>query len=291
MQNKSAIRNFQNSVYLRFAESGENFTMNVPHYNKWIAVIRFLKRRGWEISENPTYKEHYAILSQYHKIGYKGDVALLMEIGSNSIKVEFGNIKNLWAEMKQSFWSSSTDERTAKLTYMEAMRVKLEIYKLLQFCKKYNHEMIKEDAELSPEEYIINKLQNNTHIHGKVTSLNDIKLDITPDKYDWKHNSNDKNQKKIICGETKCFYDYYTRRLSCGVAWHNINNMWWVICNGVLRNIAACELFDFEQSLPRRKPLNQREVAQLLNKFEDKREYDRCVGIKKHNGELLQVAA
>lgn len=290
MDKKNTLRNYKNSVLIHFAERGENFTLKVPHHGKWIAIIKFLKKRGWNIGENPSYKEHYDCLSKYHKIGYKADVACLMEISNDSIIVEFGNIKNLWTGIAQSFWSNPTDERMAKLTYMESMRVKLEIYKLMKFCEKYNHELRREEENMKPEEYIVNSLKNNTHIHGIVTCLNDIKLDITPTNHNWHYNSNDKNKKKIICGETKYFYDSRTRRLSCGVVWHHINNMWWVITNGTLRNIAAFELFDFVKGLPKRKPLEKGEVERLLKKFESKRDYQRCIGISKV-AESMVVAA
>ncbi len=129
----------------------------------------------------------------------------------------------------------------------------------------------------------IDKLSINTHIHGKVECLNDIKLSIKPDSYDWISNSNHKNKKKIICGETKYFYDYYTRRMFNGVVWHNINNMWWVISGGKLKNICANDLFDFEKSMPKRKPVSKNEVESLLSKFEKKRDYIRCANILKQH--------
>ena len=100
---KNTIRNYKNTVSINFAESGDNFTLDVPHYPKWLAIIRFLKKRGFTVKENWLYKEQYKFLSQYHKIGYKNDVALLMEIKRNGITVEFGNIKNLW-ERPQTIW-------------------------------------------------------------------------------------------------------------------------------------------------------------------------------------------
>jgi len=200
------LRNYKNSVMLQFDHCGNNHTLKVPHHGKWIQIIKFLKKRGFDIKENPTYKEHYNCLSKYHKIGFKKDVALLMEISASSIKVEFGNIQNLWKEMAQSFWSNPTDDRFTKLTYLEGIAVKLEIKKLMDFCGKYELDFIREDDNLSPEEFIIDKLKINPHIHGKVECLNDIKLAITPDKHDWYYNSDDKNKKKIICGDNKIIF-------------------------------------------------------------------------------------
>ena len=158
----------------------------------------------------------------------------------------------------------------------------------MEFCEKYNHEFIPEDYSFTAEEYIINNLKTNSHIHGKVTCLEDIKKSITEDSYDYQHNSNDANNKKIICGELKYFYNYYNRRMFCGIVWHNINNMWWVIVNGVKYNVASFNLFDFDKNLPKRKPASQGDIQRLLNKFESKKEYLRCHAINK---QLEKLAA
>lgn len=282
---ENTIRNYRNSITLRFKERGKDFSLDVPHKNNWISIIKFLKRRGFSVKENAYYKENYGRLTKFHKIGYKNNLVLLMKIGADFIDVEFGNIKNLWINMPQSFWNDPSDKRYTNLTYLEETAVKLEIKKLMDFCSKYNHKFIPKDSSFTPEEYIINKLKINSHIHGKVECLEDIKNSIKEDSYDYKRNSNDANGKKIICGDTKYFYDYYNRRLSVGVAWHNINNMWWVIVNKKMHNIASFNLFDFDSNLPRRKPANKNEKDRLLKKYEEKRDYLRChkINIKLNN--------
>lgn len=285
------LRNYRNKVVLYFGHCGNNFSLDVPHYNKWLSIIRFLKKRGFSVKENETYKKHYSCLSKFHKIGFKKDVALLMEISASSITVEFGNIQNLWKDMAQSFWDDPNDERFTELNYLQTIAVKLEIKKLMQFCEKYNLNFVPEDSDLSPEERIINKLKINSHIHGKINCLNDIKDSITTDSYDWKHNSNDKNKKKIICGEVKYFYDYFNKRLSYGVVWHNINNMWWVICSGKLRNIASFDLFDYEKGLPSRKSVDENYISRLLEKYESEKNYKKCMNIQDYHKRKTESAA
>jgi hypothetical protein len=277
----NTIRNYRNIVNLNFEKRGDSFTLNVPHKNKWLAIIRFLKRRGFKVTENAYYKKQYECLSPYHKIGYKKDIVMLMEINCGRIDVEFGNIQNLWKDKPQNFWNDPSDDRHTKLTYLEGLAVKLEIKKLMQFCDKYNHEFVPEDSSFNPEEYIINKLNINSHIHGKVTCLNDIKKSIAEDSYDYTHNSTDANGKKIICGENKYFYDYFTRRLSVGVAWHNINNMWWVIVNNRKYNIACFNLFDFDPAIPKRKPASKGRMNRILRSYEKKQDYLRCHDVKR----------
>ncbi len=285
------IRNYRTTVQLTFDEWGDSFSLNVPHHKKWLAIIMFLRNRGFKVGENAYYKEQYPVLSKYHKIGFKKDVVCLMEITGNMIIVQFCNVKNLWKDMPQSFWDNTEDERFTKLSYLEDLAVKLEIKKLMRFCERYNLEKVVEDKDLTPEAFILNKLKINSHIHGKVTCLNDIKLSIKEDSYDYLSNSNDKNKKKIICGDEKAFYDYHTGRLSIGIAWHNINNMWWMLTSGRKYNIASFELFDYDPSLPKRKPVDSRKINDLLNKYEAKKDYQKCLNIKKYADKVVETHA
>lgn len=197
MENSITIH--RNRIDLIFKEHGKNFTLDVPHKNVWIDIMKFLTKRGFKITRNEHYFKEYRCLSKYHKIGYKNDVAVLIEIGSSNISIEFGNKKNLW-NTSNNFWSDKSDNRYTKLSYLENLSVKLEITKLFEFCEKYNHVFIKDKDLMSPSEFILNELKDNRHIHGNCLSLDDLKNSIKEDSYDYKFNSNDKNGKKIICG-------------------------------------------------------------------------------------------
>jgi hypothetical protein len=285
---QDAIRTFKGYVIVDFVKRGEHYTLNVPHYRKWRKLISFLENRGFSITENPHFKKQYAILSKYHKIGYKKDVACLLEIGAARITIRFGHIKNLWKVRTTSFWDWPSDDRYTHLTYIESLAVKLEIEKTINFFKKYKMPLTIQDEKLSPEEEIIKGNRNNTHIHGVVNCLNDIKMSIKEDSYNYLHNSNDKNKKKLISGDKKYFYHPVTNRLSSGIVWHHISNMWWVIFGNELRNIVCWEFFDYDPNLPRRKPVDVNDVNRLLKNFESKKEYRRCDAIHKHHKHLFK---
>lgn len=288
----NTIRNYRNTVKIQFKDRNGMHCLSLkklPDYGNWITIIRFLKSRGWTIKENSHYKEHYSCLSPFHKIGFKGNLALLMEISGTSISIEFGHIKNLWEQL-QSFWDNPSDDRYTTLTYLGNAAVKLEVKKMMDFgAFKFRLKDTSENPNPSPEEYIINKCNTNTHIHGKVSCLNDIKLDITESSYNYQVNSNDKNGKKIICGETKYFYN--NRTLECGIAWHNINNMWWVISGGKLRNISSFSLFDFDSSLPRKKPVSKERMESLLKNLSQKKEFLKChkILLNKKNSGIIEL--
>lgn len=270
---------------IEFEKRGDNFTLDVPHKNIWYGLIRFLKRRGFLLTENTYFKT----LSKFHKIGSKKDVRCLIEIGSWFIKIDFGSVKNIWAEMPMTFWDDPRDNRYTQLSYLEDKCIELEIFKALQYLNKYASCFENKCVQLNPEEYIIDNLRINQHIHGKVSCLNDIAIDMQKDNYNSKTNSTDANGKKILCGEVKYYYDPITNRLSCGVVWHNINNMWWVISGNVLRNIPMWGLFDYSPTLTRRKPVSVEKLENVLKKFEQKRDYKRCLSINTIINQYKQV--
>jgi len=282
----NSIRTYKNSIVIYFNEDGENFTLDVPHYKEWINLISFLKRRGFKVGENKSYKEHYSCLSMYHKLGAKKDVRVLMEITRCSIKLEFGNVKNLWDWIAQSFWSNKTDSRYTATTYLEDKAVELEIKKVIDRFKNKGFIYEPNDNDRTDVENIIHSLNRNTHIHGQITCLEDIAKSITENSYNYTQNSWDKNHKRIICGDKKCFYDSRTKRLFIGIAWHNINNMWWVIINGKRYNKASFELFDYDLSLPKRTPVTSGKIKNLLSKYQSQMDYMRCHKIKEYAEKL-----
>lgn len=270
------ISHYDDTVHMRSDHYSDLFRAlkKAHHYSLWRLTIKFLRARGWTITENPYYKKQYACLSQYHKIGQKGNVRILMEITGRGIELKFGDEKNLWKDCVQSFWESRTDDRHTKLSYLEYLAVDLEKKRVTDFFKSKGATVSVNETELLPEERIVHKLKANNHIPGTVHTLQDIKNDIEKDdtNYNWTQNSNDRDKKKIRCGERKYFYDY-NGRLSCGTVWHNINNMWWVIYGKILRNVAAFDLFDYTADLHRRKPRYHKSLEKVLEGHVKKQDF------------------
>lgn len=268
----NSLRQYRGTLYLHFEKRGENFTLNVPHKPVWDSVIRFLKKRGWTIGINQSYKEHFKVLSKYHKIGFKGEVALLMEINHDSINIQFGNKKNLWTGIAQSFWEKdqSYDKRYTPLTYLEEKAVEIEIFKAKNFCSKWCKPE-KTDDERSAVEYILHKESVNKHIHGGAKSLEEIAQYMEKkyqDDYQSKYNLVDKNKKLIYCGEIKHFVDYETKRVLKGIVYHNINNMWWVLLPAnVKRNIACFDLFDWDPRFAKKRVFANNHQVKVLTEI------------------------
>jgi hypothetical protein len=224
-----------------------------PHYKLWLNVLRYFKSREFVINKNDYIYRNFQCLSQYHKVGLKKSLKCSFEITNRGITLKLSNKKNYPEDSCGNVWDDPTDKRHIALTYIERLQEKVEIQKFKKYLISLGFAFKEDEDNLSPEDYILNNLKINNHIHGEVNSLDDIRKNITEDSYDYLCNSDDKNGKKIISGTKKYFYDWRTKRLFCGKVYHNINNMWWVIYGDQLHNIACFDLFDFTNDLPKRK--------------------------------------
>ncbi|NQZ60428.1 MAG: UvrB/UvrC motif-containing protein [Lentisphaeraceae bacterium] len=147
-----------------------------------------------------------------------------------------------------AFWNKD-DDRRKEDSYVSNKRVELEMMRLGEFLKQ-----LFPDAEISIDglgkESPIDEIRQsdivNSHIHGPVTGegLGYIKIHMEKDNYDRNQNSFDRDKKRIVCGELKSFYNNYGILMQ-GEAWHHINNMWWMLCNGKRYNISSFSLFDY----------------------------------------------
>lgn len=250
----------------------------VPHLKHWNALQGHLKKCGIKVGVNPHYaKSDSKCLSPINRMGRAKGIVLLLETCPLGITVKIGHERNLVGDGLR-VWPRYHSEYK-ELTFLERMALNWAYSKVVEYFKSLGLKMERTREEMSPEEYILHGEAINPHVHGGAKTLLDIKASITEDSYNWKHNSTDANKKKIVCGDKKCFYR--NRRLVQGVAWHNINNMWWVICGNKLYNEACFELFDYVDGMPRRMPADLPKMERILKKFEAAREYQKCIVIQK----------
>jgi hypothetical protein len=283
------IDTFKDSFYIRFEERADNFApiKTYPHHKQWIKVISFLKRRGFTV-KTPKYFIENNYGKAEHKVAYRGNVVITLELMNWQIAVKYGDIKNLWKDWEFNFWSL-TDDRSTQLTYLESKKVELEIKKLLSIFPK---DIItnKDDSNLSNEDKILKDKRESCHSRDK-SKLDELGLDgvvYQMSEYDFKENSTDKNKKQIQCGELKYYYDY-KRRLKCGRVYHSLNNRWIVLMSDGLDYVSDWELFDFKGE-PRRKELKKEEkinrLERELKRYESNKNYMRCISINKQIDKL-----
>lgn len=278
-------------LFVEYSEFSDMYRGDACIYERdYKSLIGFLKRRGFKIKTADRYKGEYKCLAKYHKTGFKNDVFVLIEKQGRGISLQYGNIKNLW-DCEGNAWDSESDERYYHPNFLEKCRINLEILRSSKFMEnRLNTPIVNtNDSLLSAEQYIIKNLKINTHIHGVVTCLGDIAKDIHIDSYDYKNNSNDRDHNKILCGQKKYFYDY-NGKLCCGIVWHHINNMWWVICGKDLRNVAAYKLFDYNGE-PKKKPIESWKIEKLIQKYSAAFQFKKAEAIYNQHKSIIKPEA
>lgn len=248
------------------------------------SINSFFRRRGFTIVTDPSLSpDAIKYLGKSHKYGKKGDLEFAAEFYSNGFRYEFfQNIVTV-----NSHGGRYDYDKYTKMPYFIKLSFRNEVLRLIKFLAKKGFDASYKKP-LSDIERIIKDNQSNTHIHGpNITCLEDIGRNMK--KYDIGQNSQDKNKKLITCGEEKYFYDY-NNRLSKGIVYHNINNMWWVIVNGKSYNMSSFDLFDFSPELPRRKAKTREQqlniIIGIMKQEEEKMNYEKCIRLRKKVKEL-----
>ena len=87
----NTISRDRNSINLIFENRGDSYSLDVPHKNVWLSIIRFLKKRGFKVTVNSYFKKQYKICE---------NCGLPIPIGGMSDRATFdlisrGNLKKL----------------------------------------------------------------------------------------------------------------------------------------------------------------------------------------------------
>lgn len=275
--------------YWHECPTSSSFDMNTyTHLNLFKGVIRLMKKRGWAVGIDPLYKERNKCLSKYHKYGRKGDLEVKMEIFANGFRLEF--FQNI--VFKNSNGGYYDFDKFDKMPYLIKVRFKVIANAIKAYLFKKGIPDETEPSNPSAVDKILKDQKINTHIHGGATTLAEIGDYVEKDKAyykekGWQPNRNylDANKQDLKCGQTKYFYSYqHSNRFVRGIIYHNINNMWWVIYNGVRCNVAAFDLMDFCPFLVGRKRLSPKaKIAKLKRKrseLEAVHDYKKCISVQ-----------
>lgn len=276
------VDKYKECIFVRFDRGGDTYkgVTKLPHYKDWTKIHSHLKKRGFEIR---TCKYH---LDQnwaqaLNKVAIKDNVSFVLECMGSQIKVEYGDVKNIW-EDENNFWSL-TDDRSKPLTYLESKKIQLEIKKLLNI---FPQDKIKNnyEGELSPKERLLKDKKESYH-NRDVAKLEELGLEgivYQMGEHDFHSNSNGRDGEKLICGDLKYFYD--GKILKKGNVYHQLNNRWYALSNGQLNYVSSWELFDYNGEVRRKQLTKEQKINRLeseLKRYEGKKNYIRCISINK----------
>lgn len=114
---KYKVDKYTDKIFIRFNGGGDTYgaITKLPHYKIWTKLLAQLKKRGFEI-KTPKYYIERKSRQNLNKVAYKNNVVFCLELMGNQIKIEYGDIKNLWKDWEYNFWTL-TDNRATQLTY------------------------------------------------------------------------------------------------------------------------------------------------------------------------------
>jgi hypothetical protein len=129
----------------------------------------------------------------------------------------------------------------------------------------------------SPYDRIEYKSRESWHYRGEASIWEPRRTEAYNDK--------DCDGRRIVNGEVRYCYDVRTRRLVRGQVFHNINNMWWMVCGGGLKVVASFDLFVPERvaGLPRRhtRPgTAHNRVLALMQRAVDAQDFERAIPLR-----------
>lgn len=284
---KIFINPFGDSFYCHKSDKEEDSQQSVEKL--YLNICNYFKRRGFDVVRDEEAFNNYPTISKGYKYGIKNGLEFNSKPTSAGFTFEF--YQNINFENKNG--GKYDFNKYEKMPYRIKLTYRNEMFKLADFLKTKNVEVIIK-YPLSDIEKIIKSNQDNTHIHGQnIKCLEDIGVYMASEsgRHNRENNSKDANKKQITCGETKYFYDYYNKKLSRGIVYHHINNMWWVLVNGKSYNISSFDLFDLTPETPFKKPISLESkinrMERELKKLEEKREYIKCINLNKSINKLI----
>lgn len=242
------IRVVKSSCFFSFTNNSEKafqkFKIKTfPHYTFYLSVLRKLSQIGFKIIKNPRIEKDYKILSVYNRYGKWRDLEVEIEIYPNGFKFEF--YQNLNTGDRAAGDGMYCFDKYSLMTYLIKKQFEYTVREIKKFIES-RREITFSSGDRpvnSTEEIIQHTQQRHFAPKNQIQELADIESYMT--SYDFNCNSTDRDKKTIKCGEVKYFRDYRTGRLYRGLAYHNINNMWWIIINKFdCRNVASFELFN-----------------------------------------------
>jgi hypothetical protein len=223
--------------------------MGGDHFNEetslalFVDICNFLLRLEFKVNADPYYRKQYPILSKYHRYARRGDLECKFERYPVGVKLDF--YQNLRFENPHGgYYDFNKLQRMPYLVRLRFLHTRRALFQWLTDRGHENH------CDAEPElaiDRIQKRIQNSGHWDGSGL------LERVPDSA---YAHADRDKRRIVPGQKKYFYDW-NKRLSCGIVYYNLNNMWWVHTGQYdFRNVANFELFDFDPAMPRRRKLS-----------------------------------
>ncbi len=212
-----------------------------PHWENFKDLMLFLGSIGFYVSEDKELKKKFPSLNETRRAGGFDDLRFKAEYAPNCFKIEFYQ-DVFHVNSHGGFYDFDKYE---KMPYLIQKRYDWTKEKLLKYFEKCGYSIEFQTNTYKGEAFIIRDYIRNWH-HPQKEWFSLKAVDGQTAEYEM--NGTDRDGNILRNGETKYFRDR-SGYLLRGKAYHNINNMWWVLlADGQVKNVACFDLFDLKET-------------------------------------------
>lgn len=194
-------------------------------------LIRRMRTRGWSIRRDPRIHQHHRCLSSRHRLGARGTLRCEIELAGRTVKVEFWSTT---AEQENRNGRRYDFNKMRRMHKLDRLRVELEFRRILSWLETIAPVKVKrrDEHELPPLKRIEKSYAGSWH------KDKDLGRPVCESDY----NRTSQDGALLEHGQTVWLPDG-KGRIVRGIAYYNINNMWWVVAGGQLYNEGSRSLF------------------------------------------------
>ena len=255
-----------------------------------LRLARFLKDHGWEFHVpyadydwlykergTPKNRPHFA---EKHRKGIKDGLEMEISVSGRHLEII------MWEDVADHSDDNSNGgrhifDKESKMPYRQRCRCLATKLKIIRFLTTYHDYQMSEKCKpilpkkLTAMEKLERSYKDSWHKENEIFAPENLQVDS--------YNAKSAEGLQLTHGQMVWTTDY-NGRLIQGIAYHNINNMWWVICGKWDRyNKASFEIFANKPSnLRERMPKNVRakKIKAHISKAVDKQDFLKAHALK-----------
>lgn len=253
-----------------FSEDTVSVSTKNPEGNRdlFLSLMKYLKKIGFVVSNDKNIK--YKSLNNYFKHGQWKELEFDANYYPAGLDIKF--YQNAYPGERGPGQGKYEFDKKEKMPFLLKKRLEFTISKLVAFLKSDTFSLKEKEFSLVDGHGRANLDDPSLTIYDKIKRIKSINYSADNGSG---FNFIDKNNKKIINGDIKFFYDYdgYLRK---GEAYLNLNNMWWILTKDNYFNKASYELFDYNGEPIKRK--KHKEIIQTkLNEAIKSQDFEKCI--------------
>ena len=200
-------------------------------------LIRFLRSIGWQVRRDERIYKHYRSLSPHHRYCRFGDLEASLEVNGRHLKFEmYQNVRMKGREKGDGKYEFG---KMKIMPYLLKLRAKWTINKVVEHLTGlHGYRVVPADPEYGPFgvtalEWIQWKYKEGWHYKEELG------------RPDWHSDYNRRSgDGELLDQGMPVYFKDYEGRWGRGVAYYNLNNMWWVaVGKWNVRNIACFDIF------------------------------------------------